>query len=130
MSTAPTREKAHILLVDDDEAIGRLFKDYMADCAPQWECNFLSDSTKVLSWLDLYPCDCLVLDLHMPGIDGLSLISLVREKQPKLPIIIFTGHGYDEAKMQQTLQAGANGYISKTLPPEEIYLAIRGAIKH
>jgi DNA-binding response OmpR family regulator len=84
----------------------------------------LTDSSKVGSWLDLHPCDGLVLDIGMPKIDGLTLISQVREKHPDLPIVMFTGLGYDEDAMQAARKAGANGYVSKGLGPSEIYSAL------
>ena len=45
-------------------------------------------------------CDAIILDINMPKIDGLSLISQIREKYPDLPIVMFTGLGYDEEAMQ------------------------------
>ena len=60
----------------------------------------------------------------MPKIDGLSLISVIRERYHDLPIIIFTGLGYDEEMMQTARYAGANGYVSKGLGPSEIYSAL------
>jgi DNA-binding NarL/FixJ family response regulator len=84
----------------------------------------LTDSTKVESWLDLNPCDGLILDIGMPKIDGLTLISQVRATHPDLPIVMFTGLGYDEDAMQAARKAGANGYVSKGLGPSEIYSAL------
>jgi DNA-binding response OmpR family regulator len=60
----------------------------------------------------------------MPKIDGLTLISKVREKHANLPIVMFTGLGYDEDAMQAARKAGANGYVSKGLGPSEIYSAL------
>ena len=52
------------------------------------------------------------------------LISIIRKHCPELPIIIFTGLGYDEEMMQAARYAGANGYVSKGLGPSEIYAAV------
>jgi DNA-binding NarL/FixJ family response regulator len=60
----------------------------------------------------------------MPKLDGLSLISIIRGHHIELPIIIFTGLGYDEEMMQAARCAGANGYVSKGLGPSEIYSAV------
>jgi DNA-binding response OmpR family regulator len=84
----------------------------------------LTDGSKVESWLNLNPCDAVILDIGMPKIDGLSLISVIREHHAELPIIIFTGLGYDEEMMQAARYAGANGYVSKGLGPSEIYSAV------
>jgi DNA-binding response OmpR family regulator len=84
----------------------------------------LTDGSKVESWLNLNPCDAVILDIGMPKIDGLSLISIIRATHAELPIIIFTGLGYDEEMMQAARFAGANGYVSKGLGPSEIYSAV------
>ena len=60
----------------------------------------------------------------MPKVDGISLITFIREIQPNLPIIVFTGVGYDEEKMHSALRAGANGYVSKNLPVEQLYCVL------
>ena len=49
---------------------------------------------------------------------------MIREKFPALPIVMFTGLGYDEDAMQAARKAGANGYVSKGLGPSEIYSAL------
>lgn len=82
-------------------------------------------SAQVLPWLHRSPCSVVILDLGMPDIDGISLIRMIRAEHPTLPVIIYTGYGYDEAMMEEALQAGANGYVSKNVPVEEIYAAIQ-----
>jgi DNA-binding NarL/FixJ family response regulator len=77
-----------------------------------------------VSWLDINPCDAIILDIGMPKIDGISLTAQIREKLPLLPIVMFTGLGYDEEAMQSARKAGANGYVSKGLGPSEIYSAL------
>jgi DNA-binding NarL/FixJ family response regulator len=64
------------------------------------------------------------VDLNMPKVDGLSLITYIRGIQRNLPIIVFTGVGYDEDKMHAALRAGANGYVSKNLPVEQLYCVL------
>jgi len=60
----------------------------------------------------------------MPKVDGISLISFMRELNPTLPIVVFTGVGYDEEQMHAALHAGANGYVSKNLPIEQLYCVL------
>ena len=60
----------------------------------------------------------------MPKVDGISLISFIREINPKIPIVVFTGVGYDEVQMHAALRAGANGYVSKNLPIEQLYCVL------
>jgi DNA-binding NarL/FixJ family response regulator len=60
----------------------------------------------------------------MPKVDGISLISFIREMNPALPVVVFTGVGYDEEQMHAALHAGANGYVSKNLPIEQLYCVL------
>jgi len=57
-------------------------------------------------------------------VDGISVITYIREIQPGLPIIVFTGIGYEEERMHAALRAGANGYVSKHLPMEQLYCVL------
>ena len=65
-----------------------------------------------------------IVDLRMPKVDGISLISFMREMNPSLPIVVFTGVGYDEEQMHAAFHAGANGYVSKNLPIEQLYCVL------
>lgn len=91
----------------------------------------MPDATGVTEWLENNPCDAIVLDLnlgHEPD-EGFSLLNRLRAAHEKLPIVILTGAGYDENKLQTAIHSGANGYISKTIPPEELFAALMRAVK-
>ena len=110
------------LVVDDNRLLNRFLTTYLR--GKGHAAASLTDSSKVESWLDLNPCDAIILDINMPKIDGLELISRIRQKFAELPIVMFTGLGYDEDAMQTARKAGANGYVSKGLGPTEIYSAL------
>ncbi len=112
----------NFLVVDDNRLLNRFLTTYLR--GKGHACSSLTDGTKADAWLELNPCDAVILDLGMPQIDGLSLISIIRQSHPDLPIVIFTGLGYDEEMMQAARYAGANGYVSKGLGPSEIYSAL------
>jgi DNA-binding response OmpR family regulator len=112
----------NFLVVDDNRLLNRFLTSYLR--GKGHSASSLADSSKVEAWLDLNTCDAVILDIHMPKIDGLSLISQIRENYPDLPIVMFTGLGYDEEAMQIARKAGANGYVSKGLGPTEIYAAL------
>jgi len=69
-----------------------------------------------------------VLDIRLKDAEGTHLIPRIRELQEGVPIVMLTGLGYDEALMNASLKAGANGYVSKTLPPEELFAAVLRAM--
>ena len=112
----------NFLVVDDNRLLNRFLTTYLR--GKGHTASSLTDSSKVESWLDLNSCDAIILDIGMPKVDGLTLITLVRAKFPDLPIVMFTGLGYDEEAMQTARKAGANGYVSKGLGPSEIYSAV------
>ena len=112
----------NFLVVDDNRLLNRFLTTYLR--SKGHGCSSLTDSSKVVSWLDLNACDAVILDIGMPKIDGISLISMIREKNFNVPIVMFTGLGYDEEAMQAARKAGANGYVSKGLGPSEIYSAL------
>lgn len=116
------RDCAEFLIIDDDPAVTRFLSTYLRQKGHT--CATLTDGFQTAAWFELQDCEVVVVDLNMPKIDGISLISFLRERQPNLPIIVFTGVGYEEEKMHGALRAGANGYVSKNLPIEQLYCVL------
>ncbi len=117
-----TRASAEFLLIDDDPAITRFLVTYLKQKGHT--CDSLTEGFRTAAWLEHNQCDVVVVDLNMPKVDGISLISYIREMSQTLPIIVFTGVGYDEDRMHAALRAGANGYVSKNLPIEQLYCVL------
>jgi len=116
------RESYHFLIIDDDAAITRFLGAYLNQKGHT--CASLTEGSQTHLWLELHDCEVVVVDLNMPKVDGLTLIHYIREIRPALPIIVFTGVGYDEKTMHEALRAGANGYVSKNLPVEQLYCVL------
>jgi DNA-binding response OmpR family regulator len=119
MMTTLSRESSHFLIIDDDPGVSRFLVTYLRQKGHT--CESLTEGFQTATWLAHHDCDVVVVDLKMPKIDGMSLISFIREINSTLPIIVFTGMGYDEEHMHSALRAGANGYVSKNLPIEQLY---------
>ena len=68
--------------------------------------------------------DVILLDLEMPGMDGLQVIKQLRQLQPVVKIVVFTAFDTDE-RILSALQAGAKGYLLKGVPRSELFNAIR-----
>src|SRR3978361_1834476 len=92
------------LVVDDNQLLNRFLTTYLRDKGHR--ASSLTDGSKVLTWLETNACDAVILDIGMPKIDRLSLIAMIREKLLDLPIVMFTGLGYDEEAMQTARRAG------------------------
>src|SRR3954452_2487498 len=117
-----SRTTADFLIVDDDPAIAKFLVTYLRQKGHS--CESVTEGAQAPAWLEAHECDVVIVDLNMPKVDGISLISAIREITAKLPIIVFTGVGYDEERMHAALRAGANGYVSKNLPIEQLYCVL------
>jgi DNA-binding response OmpR family regulator len=116
------RDCAEFLIIDDDPAVTKFLGTYLKQKGHR--CAALTEGFQTAAWFDLHDCEVVVVDLNMPKVDGISLIAYIREIQPDLPIVVFTGIGYEEEKMHAALRAGANGYVSKSLPIEQLYCVL------
>lgn len=116
------RNPSEFLIIDDDPSIAKFLVTYLKQKGHT--CSSLTEGFRTAAWLEHNICDVVVVDLNMPKVDGLSLIAYIRELSAELPIIVFTGVGYDEDKMRAALRAGANGYVSKNLPVEQLYCVL------
>lgn len=111
---------AEFVLLDDNLAL----TDYVAAflCEHGHSCATLAGGIE--SWLAENNCEVLVVDLSMPDTDIADLIASVRANNANLPIIIFSSLGYAQEQMNAALRAGANGYVSKNLPMEQLYCVL------
>jgi len=73
--------------------------------------------------------DCLILDVRMPGMDGLELQRHLKASHPDLPVIFITAHGSEEEVRLRALAAGAVDYLLKPLSEEEVLHAVGTALK-
>jgi len=117
-----TRDSCQFLVIDDDPYLTRFLVTYLRHKGHS--CQALTEGFETAVWLAHHDCEVVIVDLKMPKVDGISLISFIREISPRLPIVVFTGLGYDEEQMQAALRAGANGYVSKNLPIEQLYCVL------
>jgi len=117
-----TRDCAEFLIIDDDPVITRFLVTYLSHKGHT--CQSLIEGFQTAAWLELHDCEVVIVDLKMPKVDGISLISYIRDINRNIPVIVFTGAGYDEDRMHAALRAGANGYVSKNLPIEQLYCVL------
>ena len=86
------------------------------------------DSEQALSLMDKEEPEVMVLDLKMPGIDGLEVLRKVKTSRPEIEVIILTGHGH-EADRKLCMQLGAFAYLQKPLDINELSETIEKANK-
>ncbi len=71
--------------------------------------------------------DVILLDMRMPGINGLEVLTMLREKNESLPIVMLTT-STDESDLLKSLRSGAQGYLLKDMEPDELVLALRDIV--
>jgi len=115
-----------VLLVDDDVRLQELLRDYLQQNGA--EVVLASEGKKGLEALDASgPFDIVLLDLMMPGIDGLETCRRMRQRS-NVPIVMLTAKG-DEADRVAGLEIGADDYVPKTFSPRELLARIRAVLR-
>jgi CheY-like chemotaxis protein len=126
-SDATMKPSARILIVDDEEVV-RL--SYMRTLAGA-ECQVKAVWTwaQVRQAMDEEPFDVVLLDLRMPGMDGLDVLRALKQKWPDSEVVIITGYPtLSSAKEAVTL--GAYDYLTKPVGPEQVIEAANAAMLH
>ena len=118
---------AHTVFVVDDEpavtrAIARLLR------ADGWRVKTFDSAEAFLSERATDHGGCLVLDVSLPGLDGLALQQRLRDAGETLPIVFLTGHG-DIPMSVRAIKAGAADFLTKPVAGDALNAAIRGAIE-
>jgi len=112
--------KKNILIVDDDQRLRELLKDYLSEKKLEiYVCDDFSSAKEIITFLYF---DLIILDRMMPSGDGIDLISYIKN-QSNTPVIMLTAMGEDINKIDG-LKTGADDYVAKPFEPEELYLRI------
>ncbi len=116
---------AHILIVDDDESIRSLLKEYLEGHG--YRTSIAADGPAMKELLRKTPIDLIVLDLMLPGEDGFSLCQWIRAERDT-PIIMLTARTHSTDRIQG-LELGADDYVAKPFEPRELVARIRGVLR-
>ncbi|MEY4344119.1 MAG: hypothetical protein RI970_814 [Pseudomonadota bacterium] len=117
--------KIHILIVDDDDKIRDLLKQYLKN--NNFFVSTAINASDAEEKLKIVKFDLAIIDIMMPGKDGLQLTKEIRENID-LPIILLTAKGEAEDRVRG-LELGAEDYLPKPFEPKELLLRIKNVIK-
>ena len=117
----------HILVVDDEQQIRELLAIYLQKQG--YEVSIAATCSETLQSLEQKHIDLAVLDIGLAEEDGLSLLATLKAKHPALRVIMLTGMGFVEDLLEEAHQKGADGYVSKVLPLDELLLAIQRTLR-
>jgi DNA-binding response OmpR family regulator len=112
-----------ILVVDDEPQIRELLMVYLE--RQGYQVTSAASSQETLAALEQQPVDMVVLDIGLADEDGLKLLEDIKKGRPKVRVVMLTGMGFVEDLLQEAHQKGADGYVSKIVPLEELLGAIR-----
>jgi len=119
--------KARILVIDDEEVV-RL--SYMRTLASE-HCNVqvVTNGRDAIALMETQSFDVVLLDMSMPGMDGMSVLKVIKQRWPECEVVIITGYpGVESAK--QAVSLGAFDYLSKPAGPDDVINAANGAMTH
>jgi len=116
----------HLLVVDDDDRIRILLKDYLTE--NNYIVSTAENAEQAKKKLKYFKFDILILDVMMPGQNGYELTKDIK-KEINVPIILLTAKGEVENRIKG-LELGADDYIGKPFEPKELLLRIKNIIKN
>ena len=115
-----------IAIVDDDASVRRALARHLE--AHGLEATTHASGSEFLASPELHDAECLLLDVHMPGLSGLEVLEAVREAATKLPVILMTGR-YEVDFAQRSLDAGASAHLRKPFEEDALLEAIAVATR-
>jgi DNA-binding response OmpR family regulator len=116
----------HILVAEDDIPVAKFLSSGLE--AEHYNVRLAAGGNDVPRMLEDGPCDLLVLDLNLPGMDGLEVLRHVRSKRPHLPILILTGSARVEDRVGG-LDSGADDYVTKPFAFSELLARVRALLR-
>ncbi|TCB97237.1 response regulator transcription factor [Micromonospora zingiberis] len=123
---ATTGPPARILVVDDDPTVSDVVLRYLKRAG--YLVEQAADGLTALAAVDRSPPDLVVLDLMLPGLDGLGVCRRLRQRTATIPVIMLTALG-EEADRILGLQLGADDYVTKPFSPRELVLRVGSVLR-
>ena len=117
-----------ILIIDDHEVVRHGTRLVLGQGFPGAVFGEASSAREGLQALEAQPWDLLVLDISLPGRDGLDLLEELKRRWPKLPVVVSSAHGEEEFAVR-CLRLGAAGYVTKNAASHELTAAARKALE-
>jgi DNA-binding response OmpR family regulator len=121
------RPRGRVLVVDDEPTIAEIVARYLERA--HYETRIAGDGHAALARVSTWHPDLVVLDLMLPGLDGLEVMRLLRESAgPRVAIILLTARG-DEADRIDGLRLGADDYVVKPFSPAELVARVDAVLR-
>jgi PAS domain S-box-containing protein len=116
-----------ILLVEDDPIGGKSLKHLLSNYS--YAVDLAENGEVGLEMVDAFDYDLMLLDVILPGLDGLSLCQQLRQQGVQTPILLLTGQGDDARQKAEALNAGADDYVSKPYDADELIARVQALLR-
>jgi len=113
-----------ILIADDHAIVRQGLKQIVQETSDMAVADEATDGHEVLDKVSRNDYDCIILDISMPGKDGLDTLKQLHVSKPEVPVLLLSVHP-EEQYAKRALKAGAAGYLTKKTAPDELISAIR-----
>jgi DNA-binding NtrC family response regulator len=117
--------KTKVLVVDDDEVVRGSYQRSLESMSR--DIAAASDGDEALQTMEQSPFDVVLLDMRMPGRDGMSVLRTIKQKWPTSEVVVITGYP-TVAGAKEALQLGAYDYVAKPVGPQEVINVTDGAM--
>ncbi|MCJ7814982.1 MAG: response regulator [Xanthomonadales bacterium] len=118
-------DKASILIVDDEEVVRHSHLRSLAETGCYTEAA--EDGHKAIHVMEQHPFDVVLLDLRMPGLDGMDVLKTIKQRWPDCEVVVITGYPTIETA-KEAVRLGAQNYIAKPVGPDEVIRAANEAM--
>jgi DNA-binding response OmpR family regulator len=125
MTGSPLDQPGRIVVVDDDPTVADVVGRYLI--RDGHTVQSVRDGQEALRLIAMHPPDLVVLDLMLPGIDGLEVCRRLRERWP-IPVVMLTALG-DENDRLAGFEIGADDYVTKPFSPRELAMRVRSVLR-
>ncbi|MGB0907592.1 MAG: response regulator [Maricaulaceae bacterium] len=119
------RQNVHILVIDDDDRLRKLLRDYLGRCG--FRVSTVSDAGAARKMMETLAFDLLIVDVMMPGETGFEFTKDLRTSSD-IPVILLTARTESEDRIEG-LRTGADDYLAKPFEPEELVLRIEAIFR-
>jgi two-component system invasion response regulator UvrY len=117
-----------VCVADDHRLVREGLKKYLAEASDIVVTDEAKSGQEVLSKVGKKKFDVMILDISMPGRNGLDIMKQLKQLHPDIKILVLSMHS-EEEYAERSLKAGASGYLTKNIGPDELVLAVRTVSK-
>ena len=125
METCPTKPGSLIAVVDDEEAVCRALERLLRSVG--FDVETFSSGAAFLESRGRWRADCVVLDVHLPGLSGCEIQAQLAEASQEVPVVMITGRDSEETR-EQAMSAGAAAYLRKPVDDQTLLSTLAAAM--